>query len=443
MHSHPCRVGGYSMLMLLFIALVFIWILLLFSVIFHNNTSEGLRGANSYIRNPVLISSLNSAGTLSNDVESLINALTTQNDSFRDSGASRNTINSSKQNEDTYNMPPPHSVFDHSQYHPHKTMESKHTSKIFEVFDCPYEPKPNYPKAYSIMDIINNWGADEHDIPNMHYDSLCHFNFETEFDKAMNYRNADVPFVVYNNPDIDRTVMNWGSVDYVENMLAGKKYRCEASDTNHFMYWHPPGNIFRKENPNWQAPTSVEWLTYSEWIKLAVRGQYSTPNDTTYRYFRASSKAEEWLVKELPVFQKRKSLYMDKPNEQKGIHCRFGMRSVISEAHWDGSTNFAILLGGLRRWILAETKQCKHMYMYPMSHPSGRHSSVNWSQPDLNKYPNFVNVQANEVILQPGDALFVPTNWIHTITSLNINYQCNSRSGVSTKRTQDLTQCIG
>jgi ribosomal protein L16 Arg81 hydroxylase len=79
--------------------------------------------------------------------------------------------------------------------------------------------------------------------------------------------------------------------------------------------------------------------------------------------------------------------------------------------------------------------------MLPRDHPSGRHSEVDWSKPDYIKFPHFSNVQANEVIMQPGDALFLPTFWIHYIISLNVNFQCNTRSGKYSQYDQDIHQC--
>ena len=54
---------------------------------------------------------------------------------------------------------------------------------------------------------------------------------------------------------------------------------------------------------------------------------------------------------------------------------------------------------------------------------------------------NFPNVKVNEVILKPGDVLYVPTDWIHYIHSLGVNYQCNTRSGVESKYTRLTNKC--
>ena len=33
------------------------------------------------------------------------------------------------------------------------------------------------------------------------------------------------------------------------------------------------------------------------------------------------------------------------------------------------------------------------MHMYTKEHPSARHSAVDWSKPDTNKFPNFLKLQ--------------------------------------------------
>ena len=132
---------------------------------------------------------------------------------------------------------------------------------------------------------------------------------------------------------------------------------------------------------------------------------------------------------------------MVEPRAQRGVHCRFGMKGVIAEAHYDGSRNSVVLLNGLRRWVMAHPNQCDNLHLYPRGHPSGRHSAVDWSKPDLEQFPKFKKTVGNEVILQPGDVLYVPTDWFHYIVSLNVNFQCNTRSGISMEYKEDLAKC--
>lgn len=65
---------------------------------------------------------------------------------------------------------------------------------------------------------------------------------------------------------------------------------------------------------------------------------------------------------------------------------------MIAEAHFDGSRNMVAMISGVRRWIMAHPNQCESMYLLPNGHPSGRHSDVDWSNPDLEKFPDFPKV---------------------------------------------------
>jgi hypothetical protein len=308
------------------------------------------------------------------------------------------------------------------------------------------KPEPDYPTASSMLDITNNWNPDDTAIPPRHYDALCHFDYQnsSQLEAAFNYRAAERPFVVYNIPELDDIVRKWSDVDYMHKLLGSKKFRTETSESNHFMYWkRARGSFLRtKEGKQWKEPTGIVQTTFDKWIELAVKNHNKTLESREHQYFRVSSdQGNPWVFDEIPIFKPKKSLFIVEPSEQKGIHCRFGMRSVIAEAHFDGTRNSVVELAGMRRWIMTHPDQCKDMHMLTNAHPSGRHSAVDWSKPDLEKFPNFAKVKGNEVILRPGDFLFVPTYWIHYIVSLNVNIQCNTRSGRVPWFDKDLRAC--
>lgn len=98
-------------------------------------------------------------------------------------------------------------------------------------------------------------------------------------------------------------------------------------------------------------------------------------------------------------------------------------------------------MGGERRYILAHPDQCVNLCLYTKDHPSGRHSAVDWSEPDLANYPRFNQSVGNEIVLQAGDAMYLPTAWFHYIINLNLNWQCNARSGVSNEYDKVIHEC--
>ncbi len=42
-----------------------------------------------------------------------------------------------------------------------------------------------------------------------------------------------------------------------------------------------------------------------------------------------------------------------------GIHCRFGMSSIIAESHFDGGRNFIAMVRGKKRYVLNAPDQCR------------------------------------------------------------------------------------
>jgi hypothetical protein len=178
--------------------------------------------------------------------------------------------------------------------------------------------------------ILNNWNPDNTNIPPVHYDSICRFNFQTELRKATAYRFAEVPFIVYNVPEVDEVVRKWKDLDYLNSRVGPNvPYRSEVSRSNHFMYWNPGQQdgayVKNKDGSIWHAPTSHSSYTFEEWLRVAVLGYNKSMTERDNVYFRVSSTgSRSWLFDELPFFQPKKSFFVVTPHHQKGIHCRFG-----------------------------------------------------------------------------------------------------------------------
>ena len=94
--------------------------------------------------------------------------------------------------------------------------------------ECPDLPAVDYPRAYSLTALTDNWNTDSTELPPRHYDSLCHFNYQnaTELRRAHSYRLAERPFVVYNVPEVDEVVRRWSNVDYLNTLLGMFVYVC-------------------------------------------------------------------------------------------------------------------------------------------------------------------------------------------------------------------------
>ena len=337
-------------------------------------------------------------------------------------------------------------------------MAAHHSDQVntYNIYDCPQEPPAGYPYSWKLSEILASWPAENVQPPPQIHQGLCVFDYQKDYEKAMAYQDAELPFVVINDPAVLKTAERWNAPGYMERLLGDVPHRCEYSENNHFMYFTPGGtgkHRNQKVPEGWTEPTKLMRLTYREWLKHANVSEAFLGPDQPHWYFRligcglmgnegtCDKGSSEYLYDELPFFQPKKSLYVKKPEYQQGVHCRFGMERVIAENHFDGSRNSITVLGGSRRYILSHPSQCQNLALFPKEHPSARHSAIDWTNPDYEEYPEFKEAAGNEVVLQPGQVLYLPTYWFHYIVSLELNFQCNTRSGTSSHYAKAIEEC--
>jgi hypothetical protein len=76
----------------------------------------------------------------------------------------------------------------------------------YDPFNCPDHPPHGYPMSWSLSRrVLQHWHVDSTSIPASIHQGLCVFDWEIESAKAQAYREAEVPFVVTNHPDVLRT----------------------------------------------------------------------------------------------------------------------------------------------------------------------------------------------------------------------------------------------
>tara|TARA_B110001450_G_scaffold220215_1_gene215586 strand:+ start:269 stop:1324 length:1056 start_codon:yes stop_codon:yes gene_type:complete len=349
------------------------------------------------------------------------------------------------------------------------------------------------------MEILEHWEPENTTIPTDQtlYQGLCIFDYHNDYAKALNYRQHEVPFIVINDPQVHDTVQRWNEPGYMDRMLGDvHSYRVEHSATSKFMYWNLNNPVINEkwtaegqrrrtkksssmsssrrrsdnddeyEYEDWEPPTTVTTMTYRDWKGTTDAATGILGSKDPHYYFRVDADMEgiesQFLFEELPFFAStatmkndddndkekekdkntNKNLYIVDAEEQRGIHCRFGQEGTIASNHFDGSRNFiSVLGGGQRRYILSHPDQCSFLNLHPYGHPSERHSMMDWTTPNLTHYPEFAFAEGNEVVLQPGEMLYLPTNWFHYIISLTANYQCNTRSGRTETFDEPLYHC--
>ena len=106
-----------------------------------------------------------------------------------------------------------------------------------------------------------------------------------------------------------------------------------------------------------------------------------------------------------------------------GIEPRLWIGNAAKVAtHNDPVDNLAVVAAGRRRFTLFPPEAEADLYMGP-AHPTPAGtpiSMVHVSAPDFERFPRFASAlaSAQEAVLAPGDALFIPRDWFHHVEAL-------------------------
>ncbi len=110
------------------------------------------------------------------------------------------------------------------------------------------------------------------------------------------------------------------------------------------------------------------------------------------------------------------------PDGERLVAFWVGNRARIP-AHWDLPQNIACDIAGRRRFTLLPTGQVQNLYVGPLDFTlAGQPCSlVDFDDPDFARFPRFRDALAHceEAILEPGDALYIPSLWWHRVESLD------------------------
>ena len=118
-----------------------------------------------------------------------------------------------------------------------------------------------------------------------------------------------------------------------------------------------------------------------------------------------------------------------------------GGRAIVGP-HNDYPENIACVVAGRRRFRVFSPEQIANLYIGPLElTPAGRPVSyVSVTAPDFERYPRYAQAleASREVELGPGDAIYIPSMWWHSVESLDsfnllVNYWWEPEGAASSR----------
>jgi hypothetical protein len=156
-------------------------------------------------------------------------------------------------------------------------------------------------------------------------------------------------------------------------------------------------------------------MKFRDYIDLIIKDQPSSLRIFLFNMFRCKPE----LRKDFPC-----------PDLMKGIIGKvglmfFGTKGIKVRVHQDMDMSNVMLVQfyGRKRVVLVAPNYSTLMYRLPFN----THSLIDIDHIDHHKYPGLHFVEASECILEPGDALFMPSGYWHYITYLDGGYAVSYR----------------
>jgi hypothetical protein len=118
------------------------------------------------------------------------------------------------------------------------------------------------------------------------------------------------------------------------------------------------------------------------------------------------------LFSEVPLFPE----YLDHSESRQRVFFWFGPAGTVTPLHHDLMNVLVAQIYGRKRFVLIAPEQTPYVY-----NEVGVYSEVDCGDPDYSRHPLYRRARPLNVVLGPGDVLFIPVGWWHYVTALDVS----------------------
>jgi LPS sulfotransferase NodH len=153
-------------------------------------------------------------------------------------------------------------------------------------------------------------------------------------------------------------------------------------------------------------------LRFADYIDMVYSGKvtndyYMVANNGFFRRSEAQR-----LLEDFAAFPE----YLDPTRSAPQCFLWFGPAGTVTPLHHDTSNILMAQVLGRKRYRVIPASEWQYVY-----NNNGVFSDVDCEGPNLDRYPKFRDATVIEVILEPGEVLFMPVGWWHHVRALEVS----------------------
>jgi hypothetical protein len=170
----------------------------------------------------------------------------------------------------------------------------------------------------------------------------------------------------------------------------------------------------REPDPKYEINSDKHKRTvlFSEYVDMVIRVGKSNDFYLEANNHFLEKEGMKGLYNDIEIFPE----FLDCNKRSGNVFFWFGPAGTVTPLHHDTMNIFLAQVYGRKQITLLSPDQAPLVYNYV-----GVYSEVDCEKPDYDTYPLFREVKKIEVILEPGEVLFLPVGWWHHVRSLDIS----------------------
>jgi LPS sulfotransferase NodH len=108
--------------------------------------------------------------------------------------------------------------------------------------------------------------------------------------------------------------------------------------------------------------------------------------------------------------------YLNPQTAARRCHLWFGPAGTVTPLHFETRNILFAQVSGRKRYRLVSAKQWQYVY-----NNIGVFSDVDCENPDLDRHPKFRDATVIDIVVEPGETLFMPVGWWHHVRALDVS----------------------